>query len=167
MQNQEGQPTDCDLRRAQSTIYYALFHCLARDAADMLVGENDAERSERAWIQVYRALNHNTVFSRCDNDMIDRFPAEIQEIGYYFKAFQLKRHEADYSPVVEIDLESVRQDLDFARAVVDDFLGQPEKHRRAFAAYLIVEQRHNKSIKRWPRPKPDIGIPTAKGAPAR
>jgi uncharacterized protein (UPF0332 family) len=167
LQNQEGQPTECDLRRAQSTIYYALFHCLARDAADMLVGDGSAERSDRAWMQVYRALNHNTVFSRCDNDMIDRFPTAIQEIGYYFKAFQLKRHEADYSPVFEIDLESVRQDLDFARGVVDDFLSQPEKHRRAFAAYLIVEQRNGKIIKRRPRPKPDEEAQPARGAPAQ
>ncbi|GGB51964.1 hypothetical protein [Blastomonas aquatica] len=132
----------------------------------MLVGEDGVERSDRAWMQVYRALNHNTVFSRCDSDMIDRFPPQIGEFGYYFKAFQLKRHEADYSPVVEIDLDSVRQDLDIAKGVIEDFLGQSRKHRRAFAAYLIVEQRNNKIIKRRGYPKLDNGTTQAGKAEA-
>lgn len=147
------------MRRAQSTIYYALFHCLARNAADMLVGTDDATRSRKAWLQVYRALNHNTVFSRCDQALIGRFPETVQEFGDHFKAQQLKRHEADYAPTVQLEVEAVKNDLDIIRAVIADFVAQPEKDRRAFAAYLIIEQRTEKTIKRTPAAGGDTSKP--------
>ena len=53
-----GRPRQSDLRRAVSTAYYALFHCLAICCANMLVGGPGASRSEAAWRQAYRALNH-------------------------------------------------------------------------------------------------------------
>lgn len=148
LKNGDGNPTECDLRRAQSAIYYALFHCLARNAADMLVGSDSSTRSNKAWLQVYRALNHNTVFKRCDDALIERFPTTIQEMGYYFKAFQLKRHEADYDPEFRTDVQSTRQDLEFTNSVIEDFFTEREKDLRAFAAYLIIEQRAEKTIKR-------------------
>ena len=148
LNNRDGDPTVCDLRRAQSTIYYAMFHCLARNAADMLVGTDEHTRSRKAWLQVYRALNHNTVFSRCDQALIGRFPDAVQEFGDQFKMQQLKRHEADYAPTVNLEVEAVRNDLEIVRGVIDDFTAQPEKDRRAFAAYLIIEQRNEKIIKR-------------------
>ena len=61
---------------------------------------------------------------------------------------QLKRHEADYAPTVNLEVEAVRNDLEIVRGVIDDFIAQPEKDRRAFAAYLIIEQRNEKIIKR-------------------
>lgn len=65
--NQEGsgRPRETDLRRAVSTAYYALLHCVAAAGADLLVGGKQADRSERAWRQAYRALNHGRAKSRC------------------------------------------------------------------------------------------------------
>ena len=48
-------PTQTDLRRAVSAAYYALFHCLARTAADLLTGSST---DSPEWHQVYRALEH-------------------------------------------------------------------------------------------------------------
>lgn len=145
-------PTNCDMRRAQSAAYYALFHCLARNAADMLVGGEGVERSEAAWLQVYRALNHNTVFTRCEDVLITRFPDKIQDFGYWFKNFQLKRHDADYDPVFVPEIESIHGDLELARSLIEDFDSEGEKHRRAFAAYLIIERRTNDRKVKRPRP---------------
>ena len=50
-------PRQADLKRAISTAYYALFHAMAKDAADMLVGVG-ADRPDKAWTQLYRALQH-------------------------------------------------------------------------------------------------------------
>ena len=44
------------LRRAISTAYYAVFHSLARIAADLIVG---TDRNE-AWHQAHRALEHGS-----------------------------------------------------------------------------------------------------------
>ena len=39
-----AQPTQADLRRAVSTAYYALFHCLAATVADLLTGATGPDR---------------------------------------------------------------------------------------------------------------------------
>lgn len=59
-----GQPrsTQADLRRTVSTAYYALFHCLAGAAADLLAGR--ASRGSD-WDQVYRALEHGKARRAC------------------------------------------------------------------------------------------------------
>ena len=49
------QPTQADLRRAVSTAYYAMCHCLAASAADLFIG---AVRNP-AWHRTYRALEHD------------------------------------------------------------------------------------------------------------
>jgi hypothetical protein len=41
-------PRQSDLKRGVSTAYYALFHALARDCADLLVGAGEA-RNDPAW----------------------------------------------------------------------------------------------------------------------
>jgi hypothetical protein len=50
-------PRQADLKRAISTAYYALFHAMAKIAADMLVGVGP-NRPDKAWTQAYRALQH-------------------------------------------------------------------------------------------------------------
>ena len=47
-------PTQANLRRAVSTAYYAVFHLLARTAADLLIGRTH----NSAWHLAYRALEH-------------------------------------------------------------------------------------------------------------
>ena len=56
-------PTQASLRRAVSTTDYALFHCMAENCADMLVGTLGTNRSQPAWQQAYRALQHAGHFS--------------------------------------------------------------------------------------------------------
>ena len=50
-------PRQADLKRAISTAYYALFHAMAKNAADLLVGVG-SNRPDKAWTQTYRALQH-------------------------------------------------------------------------------------------------------------
>ncbi len=57
-------PRQADLKRAISTAYYALFHAIARDAADLLVGTGK-DRPDKAWKQVYRALDHGPAKTAC------------------------------------------------------------------------------------------------------
>ena len=71
------QPTQADLRRAVSTAYYALFHCLAGTAADLLTG---ASRGKE-WHQVYRALEHGKARDACRQQAAMRtFPKEIRKV---------------------------------------------------------------------------------------
>ena len=56
-------PSQANLRRALSTAYYAVFHCLAATAADALMGKGRND----AWHQTYRALEHGSARRACDN----------------------------------------------------------------------------------------------------
>ena len=70
--------------RAVSASYYALFHTLARCVADELVGRTLAHRSQPAWRQVYRSLEHGFARSQCNRPELTRFPQAIQEFGQLF-----------------------------------------------------------------------------------
>ena len=75
-------PRQTNLRRAVSTTYYALFHCLAKCCADMVVGGAGSDRSRPAWRQTYRALGHGTARKRCEHRKnIRQYPAEIQDLA--------------------------------------------------------------------------------------
>ena len=50
----QAPPTQARLRRAVSTAYYAMFHCLAASAADLFIGTV----RNPAWHRIYRALEH-------------------------------------------------------------------------------------------------------------
>ncbi len=66
--DEQGAPRQANLHRALGTAYYALFHCLARCAADTVVGASKARRSERAWRHAYRALEHGEAKNKFQNE---------------------------------------------------------------------------------------------------
>lgn len=60
-------PRRTDLCRALSTVYYALFHCLARTCADSMAGRAVVVGDRPMWRRVYRALEHRQAKTRCEN----------------------------------------------------------------------------------------------------
>ena len=140
-------PRQADLRRAISTTYYALFHCLARNCADMVAGGTGASRSGFAWRQAYRALQHGTVKDRCKNSRImQEFPADIRRFAAAFVNMQGKRELADYDPYAEFNKSDVIRDIDEAERVIERFLRASAKHRRAFAIYVLLYLRKHPTI---------------------
>lgn len=139
-----GRPRQANLRRAVSTAYYAMFHCLAAICADLLVGGEGSERSEPAWRQVYRALEHGAARQRCNRPaMMQRFPAEIQDFAEKFVLMQQKRHQADYGPEGVFDKDTVLQDIIAVAEAIAKLRSVPVKDRRAFAVYLLFSLRNN------------------------
>ena len=137
-----GRPRRTDLCRATSTAYYALFHCLARTCADMLAGRSGTNRSQSAWHQVYRALDHGEAKKRCEqNHIMRRFPAGIRDFAETFASLQSKRHLADYDPDAPFWKSDVLEGIGEARDVIARFARAPVKHRRAFAIYLLTKRR--------------------------
>ena len=137
----KGAPRQANLRRAISTAYYALFHCLARCCSDALVGTASANRSEPAWHQVYRALEHRDAAKRCEHNRIQRFSPEIQEFAGSFVDMQRKRHRADYASEGHWLESEVADDISQAAAAIALLEGAPLKDRRAFAVYVLLRFR--------------------------
>ena len=134
-------PRQANLRRAVSTTYYALFHCLAANCADTLVGSKGADRSAPAWQQVYRALEHGTARNRCTQGAISKFPVDIFEFARVFVEMQKRREHADYAHEATFFKDDVIQDIETADRVIRLFRSVPLKDRRAFAVYLLLPSR--------------------------
>lgn len=138
-----GRPRQTDLRRAVSTAYYALFHCLAACCADMLVGSSGADRSATAWERTYRALEHGVARRRCQAATIREFPPTISHFADVFVDMQGKRHRADYASSGNFPKRIVLQDIAFVEDAITRFQQVPARDRRAFAVYLLLNLRNN------------------------
>lgn len=136
-----GKPRQSNLRRSASTTYYALFHFLARCCADMLIGSSGAARSDAAWRQVYRSVDHSEAKRACLNKTIERFPKQIQDFASCFAALQEKRHRADYDPFQRLKKSEVLSDIGQAAHVMSRFTGAQARDRRAFAAFVLFKTR--------------------------
>ncbi len=138
-----GKPSAASLRRATSSAYYALFHHLARDCADLLIGGTGAERSKHAWGQVYRSLEHGPVRDRCKNrSMMKKFPNSIENFANIFVTMQEKRHDADYDPFKAFVKSAVLSDIALVESVLATFSSAPVRDRRAFCAYVLFKDRN-------------------------
>ena len=144
-QPRRGRPPEANLRRAVSTAYYALFHCLTECCADMLVGGPGSKRDMDAWLQIYRALDHGTARRRCrDTGAISRFHVGIQDFADKFVEMQGLRHSSDYDPSAQVPTRAeVRQYINDAEGVIRRFPNAPIVERRTFAVHVLMSARRN------------------------
>ncbi|MBU6373734.1 MAG: hypothetical protein KJS97_13490 [Alphaproteobacteria bacterium] len=92
-----GRPPQAILRRTVSNAYYALFHELCAQIADLHVGR--AHRGTFRYNAIYRAMDHGrarTQFRRLATDP-DQGP-RATEVAEAFLHLQSARHDADYNP---------------------------------------------------------------------
>ena len=138
---------EAHLRRALSSIYYALFHFLAQSCADSFIGTQGAKnRSHKAWQQVYRALDHGAAKNACEAAKNMNFPQSIKKYASLFVEYQKKRHDADYNPYANTENDG------FTKADILDMIDQAEKaiegmktaspsDLKAFAAFILLKKR--------------------------
>lgn len=136
-----GRPKQAYLRRAVSSTYYAVFHCLARCCADSLIGGKRAERNQDAWLHVYRALDHGFPARQFRTSRFRTFPAPVQQFGRLFVELQVKRTGADYDPMKTFEASQVRMDIDFTKKTLAAFRKVDPRERRAFAAFVLLKLR--------------------------
>ena len=137
-----GRPVQAELRRAVSAAYYALFHALSRSCANMLVGVAPASRSQPAWSQVYRALEHGYAKNQCAHpNKLLGFPQQIQAFGRVFVAMQRHRQDADYDPNAQFFRSDVLRFIDEAKRSITEFGDIDTRDQRAFAVYVLFRVR--------------------------
>ena len=148
-----------DIRRAASTTYYAVFHQLAKLCADLLVGDENTPRGETAWRQAYRSLDHRKIADRFKHGTILNFPKEIQDFSVFFRKLQLRREECDYCFLYKPSLGAVEGELGFAKRHLEAVLKLDEKHLRAFAAYILLDNKRHRPLE-----IDDVQLPNPQGA---
>jgi len=139
VRGQGGRPPQTDLRRAISTAYYALFHCVANAYADGLIGTHSKTRNNLAWKYSYRSVANSKVAQRCKRiDLMIQLPLAIQEFAELFIRLQSIRHDADYDPDVRFLRSEVIRGITHAEKVINDFKKSELPERKAFAAFVTA-----------------------------
>jgi len=141
-----SRPLNSDSRRAISTAYYAMFHCLCKFCADNFIGSVRAGRTERAWAQTYRALNHGAVKNACKRWVEQLgtgagFPQEILDFADFFVTMQQARHDADYNPLKRYTRQEVLLLISGAQIAILNFESADLRHKKAFAALILFGSR--------------------------
>jgi hypothetical protein len=136
-----NRPKQVELRRAVSTAYYALFHALARNCADCLVGTTKAARPDRAWAQTYRALDHGPAKTACEGVRKIGFPQEVADCADVFVELQKARHDADYDPHHRLTRAIALEAVEKARDAVASLRRAGSNDRRAFAVHVLMKKR--------------------------
>ena len=72
---------------------------------------------------------------------MSKFAAEVQDFGSLFVEMQRKRHTADYDPDAQFAKSDVMKDIGRVEDVIARFADLPAKDRRAFAIYVLLDQR--------------------------
>ncbi|MGU3540485.1 hypothetical protein [Methylobacterium sp. A54F] len=135
-----GKPKQSDLKRAISTAYYALFHGVAKDGADRLVGAGP-NRAAIAWRHAYRALNHGEARRACEKLRPMGFPADLIVVGDAFRTLQEQRHNADYDPLHRVTRADALAAIATADAALKSLRRAAPRERVAFAVQLLLRQR--------------------------
>jgi hypothetical protein len=135
-------PTQADLRRALSTAYYAAFHFVMMECADLLTSDPGGHNLGRAWRQVYRSIQHADVRNACNLAALQPrgFPSGIQSFAVMYPSMRRLRETADYDPEPqgfnEQHVMAKIAQVDFA---IQQFALVSESHRRAFAILVAVK----------------------------
>lgn len=99
---------------------------------------------QSAWLQAYRTVEHKAAKNACKNQQImKKFPKEIEDFGNELVQLQVKRHSADYDPTANFFRTEVLSDINSAENAIRDFAKADIKDRRAFAAWVTMSNRSN------------------------
>jgi uncharacterized protein (UPF0332 family) len=135
-----GKPRQADLRRAISTAYYAIFHAMAKDVADILLGVG-SDRPDKAWSQTYRSLQHGDARIACETAHKLGFSSNLVSCAVAFVDLQKLRHDADYDPDIRFNRAEALDAIERTDKAIRDLKSSSKKDRRAFAVLLLLKRR--------------------------
>lgn len=142
-----GRPRQAELRRAISAAYYALFHTLASECANLLVGSRSSTPTRMAWRQAYRSLDHGQIRRQCTERrprrVLRRFPQAVQDFADQLVKMQRLRHLADYDPLERFVRSEVSQLVEQTESVIAEFKQAERPDRRAFAVFVLFNLRRD------------------------
>jgi uncharacterized protein (UPF0332 family) len=141
-----------DLRRAISASYYALFHAILRESADLLIGK--AHRKSAAYLIAYRSLDHKKLKRVCDELRRQILPeryrriSKEQTVGDHIKdvafaAIKLQewRYNAEYNPHGSFTFVDSLFTTSMARQAIKSLEHASRDQLRLLAALLFFDIR--------------------------
>ena len=125
------------LRLAVSTVYYALYHSLARSNADLLVKPPDTEGGAPPWNRVYAALGGDAAHELMRADFSEH-PEAIRRFADAFLAAHQQRLLAEEDPVFTLTADQAHDWVDRVEAAIVEFLSVEPQQRRVFALHILL-----------------------------
>ena len=147
-------PSQAEIRRSMSSAYYAVFHALARTCADSLVGRTPSQRPNKAWVEVYRGLNHGVCRTACKQAKAVAFPACIQKFADEFCQLQESRHKADYDPDIKFSKEDGETCYNRAKLSIDSLESASNVDKKAFSVWVLISSQGAKNARNASQKKP-------------
>ncbi len=136
-----GQPRQTKLKRIVSDLYYALFHALCRQVADLHVGATAVIRSSKRYALMYRALDHSRIKKVMqDVAKVGDASEEAVLVAATFIALQEARHKADYDPHARFRLSQVKAFASDTRRAIS-VLGHGFTEKELLLTRLIANSR--------------------------
>lgn len=114
-----------------------MFHELAKECADSVIGQQAKSKQPEAWVQVYRALDHGAARNGCEQVRQKSFASEITLFASDFVNQQRHRHDADYNPVAVYTQKEVATMIDEAQKAIASLRSATTADRRAFVALVL------------------------------
>lgn len=138
-----GSPKQAMLKRAVSTAYYALFHALAYNNVDALLGWGMP--SPHYWdivSPIYGLIEHGSAKSALGRITRTHPQSDVFiRVGSAFAEIQKQRMLADYDPKPRFTLSAVRELIEVAREAIADIGRLRRDDRRFLASQLIAKNR--------------------------
>ena len=129
---------EATLRRAISSRNCSVFHAPEKLVADSLVGEDPNSRPKKAWIEVYRGLNHNTCRTACSNANSINFPEEIRQFSPALVLLQKECHKADSDPEYSLRIEYTEFLIALAKKSLNGLKVVKDRDKTAFSALVLI-----------------------------
>lgn len=138
-----------EARRAVSACYYAVYHALAKAFADALIGADEDNRPQKAWVEVYRGLDHAACLNACKMAVRYKvgFPEPLMIIAEEFEQLQCSRHAADYDPREKLDAQQAGIWLNTARDCVEAISNTSRNDILAFATWVLISTKGAKETR--------------------
>lgn len=128
--------SQANLRRSVSTVYYALFHTVAEDAAELIAGP---KANKRIQAHTYRAVDHGTIKRGCLNHtLLSSMPKAVRAFADLLIQMQTQRHIADYDSEAWFFPETVGRDIEAAAEIIKAYSALSDEDRRTFLALMML-----------------------------
>lgn len=141
-----------DRRRAISSAYYAVFHAILTDVADLFVGRD--QRKSSRYALAYRLIDHRQVES-LSNQVIRQTPEKkyqpfmpdggfddsIRKFASLVIELKGDRNSADYDPSRWVGISDARLAIAQAQGAIALFAGAPAEQRQMFLTLLVFPPR--------------------------
>lgn len=136
-----GPASAAQIRRAISSLYYAVYHSLALKFADALVGGGVEGGLEKAWVEVYRSIEHQKCSAAC-RELADRkvpkpFPRQIKLLAADVAQLYEQRLAADYDPTYQPTMIQLNSLLGMVEGHISYIAQLPERDAKALAVWVL------------------------------